>query len=161
MVSASSNKKARIKGTEIELEYAGIGNDSSLEVRYYHNGRAYWMPTEWVEFYEPQREEPAQRPEIDSSGGIWMKRNGGWSCVFDPEEPNNTGRMNWRWEPMQERMADSSDGCEGGIVRDLLDFIRLRADLAAAKLTVWLFEAMNRYDDALMAAYAELNEDDE
>lgn len=39
-------------------------------------------------------------------------------------------------------------------MRNLLDII-------AAKVTVFLFEAMNRYDDALMAAYAELNKEDD
>lgn len=77
-----TQKKARIKGTEFELEFDDLAqartstSHDMLSLKIHKNGTSFWawLPAEWIELYDPPREEPKiGSAEQGVSGKIYIR----------------------------------------------------------------------------------------
>lgn len=98
--------KARIKGTDFELEIMDAIGSGDYTWRAKHpsaRGAYIFIPQEWVEFYEPEREEPpVGSAEIDKDGDIWVRFRDGWSVSHDDCSDDDIGNWNEPWQKLQD-----------------------------------------------------------
>lgn len=104
-----NEKKARIKGTNFDLEIMDAIGSGDYTWRAKHpsaRGAYIFIPQEWVEFYTPLRKEPTDRGsvEIDNMDDVWVLYDKGWSCVHQQRGrlalPSDTTK-DLTWEELQ------------------------------------------------------------